>query len=39
VSTWLLPQGPPHAAALIDEINAILRAIVDYATVDFTGGG
>ena len=39
VSTWLLPQGPTPAAALIDEINAILRAIVDYATVDFTGGG
>jgi uncharacterized protein (DUF302 family) len=41
VSTWLLPDrpGPPaaaSAAALIDEINAIMRAIVDYATVDFT---
>lgn len=37
VSTWLLPQGSSPAAALIDEINAILRDIVDYATVDFTG--
>lgn len=39
VSTWLLPERPPPATVLIDEINAILRAIVDYATVDFVSEG